>query len=115
MASIKPSAQEKSHVLHVYDAPMAFQIHFCFTINEVYYGGKGLIFFRHSSFLNLAISATEHGQPLTKRFVLYRKEGTGAAVTPLPKRSNSFQFRKDWKELERIRTFADKLKGDGRA
>lgn len=63
--------------------------------------------------LNLAISATEHGLTPTKRFVLHRKEGTGAAVTPTQERSNSFQFRKDWKELERIGTFADKPKGDG--
>ncbi len=102
MASINPYAEEKSHVLHVYDAPMAFQIHFCFTINEVYYGGKRLIFFRHSSFLNLAISATEHGQTLIKRFVLHRKEGIGAAVTPTQESPNSFQFYKDWKELERL-------------
>ena len=34
MASINPYAEEKSHVLHVYDAPMAFQIHFCFTIYQ---------------------------------------------------------------------------------
>ena len=53
------------------------------------------------------------GKPLTKRFVLHRKEGTGAAVTPTQERSNSFQFGKDWKELERIGTFTDKLKGDG--
>jgi hypothetical protein len=44
---------------------------------------------------------------------LHRKEGTGAAATPTQECSNSFQFGKDWKELERIRTFADKLKGDG--
>jgi hypothetical protein len=52
--------------------------------------------------LNLAISATEHGQTPTKRFVLHRKEGTGAAVTPIQECSNSFQFCKDWKELERL-------------
>jgi len=50
--------------------------------------------------LNLAISATEHGLTPTKRFVLHRKEGTGAAVTPTQERSNSFQFYKDGKELE---------------
>ena len=32
MASINPYAEEKEHVLFVYDAPIAFQIHFCFTI-----------------------------------------------------------------------------------
>ena len=32
MASINPYAEEKEHVLFVYDAPMDFQIHFCFTI-----------------------------------------------------------------------------------
>jgi hypothetical protein len=33
---------------------------------------------------------------------LYRKEGIGAAVTPTQESSNSFQFYKDWKELERL-------------
>jgi hypothetical protein len=33
---------------------------------------------------------------------LHRKEVTGAAVTPIQERSNSFQFYKDWKELERL-------------
>ena len=33
MASTNPYAEEKTHVLFVYDAPMAFQIHFCLTIN----------------------------------------------------------------------------------
>ena len=32
MASITPYTEEKEHVLFVYDAAMAFQIHFCFTI-----------------------------------------------------------------------------------
>ena len=35
MASINPYAEEKEHVLFVYDAPMAFQIHFCFTIKAI--------------------------------------------------------------------------------
>ena len=35
MASINPYAEEKEHVLFVYDAPMAFQIHFCFTIKSL--------------------------------------------------------------------------------
>jgi len=33
MASINPYAEGKEHILFVYDAPMAFQIHFCLTIN----------------------------------------------------------------------------------
>jgi hypothetical protein len=33
---------------------------------------------------------------------LHRKEGTGAAVTPTQEHSNSFQFYKDWKELEHL-------------
>lgn len=32
MASINPYAGEKEHVLFVYDASIAFQIHFCLTI-----------------------------------------------------------------------------------
>ena len=32
MASINPYAEEKEHFLFAYDAPMAFQIHFCLTI-----------------------------------------------------------------------------------
>ena len=32
MASITPYAEEKEYVLFVYDAPMAFQIHFCLAI-----------------------------------------------------------------------------------
>ena len=35
MASINPYAEEKEHVLFVYDAPTAFQIHFCFTIKSL--------------------------------------------------------------------------------
>jgi len=35
MTSITPYTEEKDHVLFVYDAPMASQIHFCFTTNEV--------------------------------------------------------------------------------
>jgi len=75
MASITTYLEEKNHVLFVYDAPMASQIHFCFTINEVYYGGKRLIFFRHSSFLNLAISATEHGYPQQNALFCTAKKG----------------------------------------
>ena len=32
MASTNPYAEEKGHFLFAYDAPMAFQIHFCLTI-----------------------------------------------------------------------------------
>ena len=32
MASTNPYAEEKEHVLFVYDAPMDFQIRFCLTI-----------------------------------------------------------------------------------
>ena len=32
MVSITPYAEEKEQVLFIYDAAMAFQIHFCFTI-----------------------------------------------------------------------------------
>ena len=35
MASINPYAEEKEHVLFVYDATTAFQIHFCFTIKSL--------------------------------------------------------------------------------
>ena len=35
MASITPCAEEKEHVLFVYDAPTAFQIHFSFTIKSL--------------------------------------------------------------------------------
>ena len=34
MASINPYAEEKEHFLFAYDAPMAFQIHFCLTITQ---------------------------------------------------------------------------------
>ena len=39
MASINPYAEEKEHVLVVYDAPMAFQIHFSLTIKAEGWGG----------------------------------------------------------------------------
>ena len=34
MAPINPYAEEKNNVLFVYDAPMAFQIHFSLTIKQ---------------------------------------------------------------------------------
>ena len=37
MASITPYAEGKEHILFVYDTPMAFQIHFCLTINGKIY------------------------------------------------------------------------------
>ena len=39
MASINPCAEEKNNVLFVYDAPMAFQIHFSLTIKAEGWGG----------------------------------------------------------------------------
>ena len=39
MASIKPCAEEKNNVFFVYDAPMAFQIHFSLTIKAEGWGG----------------------------------------------------------------------------
>ena len=34
MVSITPYAEEKEQVLFIYDAPMAFQIHFSLTIKQ---------------------------------------------------------------------------------
>lgn len=42
------------------------------------------------------------GKPQQYAVFCIAKMGTGAAVTPTQERPNSFQFYKDWKELERL-------------
>ena len=46
IASIYPYAEEKKHFLFAYNAPMAFQTHFCFTIIILGYSHHFLFIFR---------------------------------------------------------------------